>query len=179
MNNRRFDWTSLLLAVIFFIAAIITFLNPSFAFDVFIIGIGTVILVHAIILIVNYFRHRNDATSQSLLWSSLISGIIEVVFALIIVLYPGISETVLTYLFVIWFLSIFIRGLFSVGILKLINNAVFWVALIIDILGIILAIFLIANPLSAYLTIPMILGAEFLFSAIINLFYAFVGEEVE
>lgn len=176
-NNRGIDWSDLIIAILFLLASILAFVNPIATFDILVIALGALVIVHGTIMIINYFRYRNRDTAKSMLWSTLIFGIIEVIFGIVVLANPGFSEIVFTIIFVVWFLSIFIRGLFRVGLLRQINNTLFWVALVINILGLIFALFLVANPLSAYLTIPTILAIEFLFAAIVNFISAFDGHD--
>ena len=100
-NNRGIDWSDLIIAILFLLASILAFVNPIATFDILVIALGALVIVHGTIMIINYFRYRNRDTAKSMLWSTLIFGIIEVIFGIVVLANPGFSEIVFTIIFVV------------------------------------------------------------------------------
>lgn len=165
-RNNTFSWTSLILGLLFLLGAYFAFTNPIETFASFAVFFAILTIIYGILQIARFIKFRNYPDMAGMRWVELIAGIFAIIIGIYFISNPAVGTTVLTALFAIWFLFIFIRGLFRAPMLRSINVALFWIALIINILGVILALVLIFNPVNAFIAATTMLAISLLFAGI-------------
>ncbi len=173
-RNRGIDWGSLILGALFLIGAFYAFMNPAATIQTVSTFFSIMIILYGIVEIISFFRLRQLENSGPLIWFDLIAGIFGVIVGIYLFLNPAMATSIMTVLFAVWFLFIFIRGLFVLPLVRQISTVLFWVSLAINILGVILGLLLIVNPLSALLTLSQMIALGLLFGGFTLLINAFV-----
>lgn len=172
-RNEGFGWMELIVAILFFIAAYFAFSNPAETLQTITIIFGIVAILRGTLAIVDYFRGRNETAVQGNLTFQLIIGIIGVLVGLAFLFFSGLGTAVLSYAFAIWFLVDSVEGLFRSSRYRERSNGLYWTALILNILGLVVGVLLILNPLTALFTFSYLIAFAFLYFGILNLFLAF------
>lgn len=165
-RNEGFSWGSLILGILLLVASFIAFTQPGAALGTFAIFFALIIVLYGINNIVRFFRLRNTPADGVMNWVALVTGVISAIIGIYFILNPLVSTTVLTIIFAIWFLSIFISGLFGLGLVRQFSTALFWVGLIINILGIIIGLMMLFSPAGAIITLEMMVAIGLLFGGI-------------
>ena len=106
-------------------------------------------------------------------YAPIILGIIDILIGVYLLFNLNIGVAVLPFVFAIWFLFDSIFGLFTLDFAKRVSTGYFWFTLIVDVLGIILGVMLLFNPLSSALTLSFLVGFYFMMFGISNIVYAF------
>lgn len=171
-NEDSFDWGSLLVSILFFIASWISFRNPAKTLITLGLMYGIVAIVQGFIGIKLY--SKIGLIFERKPWPILIIVIFELLIGFYLILNPTISLTFLPILFAIWFISDSIRNILFAFRLRSINNKWFWINLILGILGMILGIFLASNLLVTIISISTLIALYFFIAAVIRLIDAFV-----
>ena len=160
-QQHGMDWGSLVLGILFVLTALISFQNPAG-------NLIAIVMVFAIFAIIKgifeiFVRNR----MKELL------GIIDILIGVYLLFNLNIGVAVLPFVFAIWFLFDSIFGLFTLDFAKRVSTGYFWFTLIVDVLGIILGVMLLFNPLSSALTLSFLVGFYFMMFGISNIVYAF------
>lgn len=171
-HKQNFSWWFLVLGIIQIILAVMMFNNFGLATLTFVYLLATGAILNGIFLLA--FRNRiNEKTNQSM-WMLLVFGIISLVLGIILFFNEAIGLVAIP--MIVSLMMVFES-------ISIINQAIalksagktgwFWFNLIIGILGIILGIMLIFNPLAAYFTVEALTGFYFLVFGIRNIISAF------
>jgi len=157
-QHHGMDWGSLVLGILFVLTALISFQNPA----------GNLI---AIVMV--FVRNRMKELLGYKAYAPIILGIIDILIGVYLLFNLNIGVAVLPFVFAIWFLFDSIFGLFTLDFAKRVSTGYFWFTLIVDVLGIILGVMLLFNPLSSALTLSFLVGFYFMMFGISNIVYAF------
>ena len=171
-NENGFGWGSLLLAILFFIAAWVSIQNPISTLITLGLAFGIIALVQGIQAIAQYFEVKDKIKHNP--WYLILIGIVDVLVGLYFVFHPAISITFIPILFAIWFLIDSIMNIFLAFRLKEINTSWFWIRLILGILGVIVSLALIGNIYLAFISVTSLIAFYFLIVGVIKLIDAFV-----
>ena len=158
-QHHGMDWGSLVLGILFVLTALISFQNPA----------GNLI---AIVMVFAIFAIIKELLGYKA-YAPIILGIIDILIGVYLLFNLNIGVAVLPFVFAIWFLFDSIFGLFTLDFAKRVSTGYFWFTLIVDVLGIILGVMLLFNPLSSALTLSFLVGFYFMMFGISNIVYAF------
>lgn len=172
-RNNGFGWLEFIIAILFFIAAYFAFSNPGETLQTITIVFGIVALLRGILAIADYFRGKDDTSGKGTLTFQLVLGIIGVLVGLAFLFFSGLGTAILSYAFAVWFLVDSVEGLFRASRYQERSNGLYWTALILNIIGLVVGVLLILNPLTALFTFSYLIAFAFLYFGIINLFLAF------
>lgn len=163
-TNRSTDWGSLLMGIAFIIVALFAFRNPAASLVSLVVIIGVVVLLRGIgqILLRNRIRERTGSHPTLLL----VTGVIDILFALLILFRIEIGILSLPFLFGIWMIFRSVAGFGLAGIYRAAGSGMYGPQIVLNILMLIVGIFFLFNPLSAYLTLAFLVGVYFLFAGI-------------
>ena len=153
MRRRSgFGWLELVIGIALIALGVLAFAKPDLALTglVFAYGIVAVIMgVADIILFIEVERYTGLGPTLSL-----ISGILSVMSGLMLVVYPATGVLVLTVLFPIWFIAHCISRLAHLGHIRFVaGGGIYSFTLIVNIIGLILGILMVFNPLFTLTTI--------------------------
>lgn len=171
MAEKRVDWSSLLLGILFIIVSLLSFRDPvgdlvaiAFVFGVFAIVKGIFELL---------LRNKVKKFTGIQLRYPIVIGIIDIIIGVFILFNIQASVMALPFVFAIWFLVDSLYGLMSAGTAKVVSNGYYWFIIFINIIGIIVGIMLFMNPITAALTLSFLVGFYFMMFGILEIVYAF------
>lgn len=174
-ENRKFDWGSFFIGVVFIIVSMIALRNPT-------VNLATIVMIFAIAAILEgiYQITIRRVVRKATGYKStimIVTGILNLIIGIILLfnIYEGIL--VLPYVFAIWFILRSVEGLLSSGLTKIVSKSYYWFTIIINIIGIVLGIMLFKNPFSSVMTITYIVGLNFMLFGILNIVEAFSNKE--
>ena len=153
MRKRSgFGWLELVIGLLLIVLGILAFLKPEMALTslVFAYGIAAMAMGVADILL---FIHVERYTGLGPVLS-LVSGILSVMAGIMLVAYPRTGVLVLTILFPIWFIAHCISRLTHLSHIRLmLGSGTFYFLLSINIIGLVLGILMLLDPLFTLSTI--------------------------
>lgn len=171
-KNKNVNWANLVLGIIYIIVAIIAFKDPTVSLYSIAILLGISVILSGIgeITISRTINRYYVDDNYSL---RMISGIVQIILGIVILVDINTTFIALPYIFAIWFIFTSVMGIILSSPLRLIANGVWTTLLILNILGIILGVMMISNPLSGYVTIVMLVGLYFLILGIRTIIHSF------
>lgn len=170
-QKRGIDWGSLILGILFVLTALVSFQDPAGNLITIVMVFATFAILKGLFEI--FIRNRMKELTGYKAYTPIILGVIDIVIGVYLFFNLTIGVTVLPFIFAIWFILDSVFGLFSLELAKSVSTGYFWFTLIVDILGIILGIMLLMNPLSSALTLSFLVGFYFMLFGITHIVYAF------
>ena len=176
MRGRSgFGWLELLTGILLFILGIIGFIYPDMLLEGIVFACGVAAIIMGIADILLYIRVERFTGFGPML--SLISGIMSVMTGIMLIAYPGIGAMAVTILFPIWFIAHCISRLMNLNHVRYIaGNGMYYVLLIINIIGLILGCMMLLSPLFSLRTLRffsslylILLGADAICMAVSNM----------
>ena len=176
MRGRSgFGWLELLTGILLFILGIIGFIYPDMLLEEIVFACGVAAIIMGIADILLYLRVERFTGFGPML--SLISGIMSVMTGIMLIAYPGIGAMAVTILFPIWFIAHCISRLMNLNHVRYIaGNGMYYVLLIINIIGLILGCMMLLSPLFSLRTLRLfsslyliLLGADAICMAVSNM----------
>lgn len=163
MNESRLEKTLILEGILFGIIGILFFTNPIESYFNFTTIAGILMVIIGIFDIVRAFKSMDKGYY-------IFSGIINIVFGLIVWLTPIATTETLILLYGIWAV---IRGiyLFIVSIKR--KEIGFNLRTLYYVILVLLGLFILANPILTLLASPYIIGIYFIVSAIFEIYLGF------
>lgn len=170
-SSKHIHWGSLLLGILFVLASLIAFRDP-------VGNLQALVMVFAIFAILKglyeiFLRnsvHYFTGTKATML---IVVGVLDIIVGIFFLLNINLGVVALPIVFAVWFLVDSIFGLFTADIARQISNGYYWFQIIVNVLGIIVGIMLLLNPLSAALTLSFLVGFYFMLFGITNIVEAF------
>ena len=105
---------------------------------------------------------------------SLISGVLSIMSGIMLLVYPNAGKWVLTLLFPIWFIVHCISRLSHLGTIRVVAGSFYYYfALIVNILGIVLGVIMILNPIISGISISLAVGAYLILTGVESVIIAF------
>lgn len=170
-EKRKINWGSMIIGILFILVSLISFQDPAG-------NLLAVVVVFAIFAIIKGImeicvRNRIKKLTGFKIYVPIILGVVDIIIGVYLLFNLNVGLAVLPFIFASWFLIDSIFGLFTIDIAKSISIEHFWFALIINILGIIVGVVLLFNPLSSAFTLSFLVGFYFMLFGILNIVYAF------
>lgn len=174
MNESRkgsIDWSSLVLGILFVLTALVSFQDPAG-------NLIAIVMIFAIFAIFKgifelFARNKMKELTGYKAYGPIILGVIDIIIGIYFLFNLNIGVAALPFVFAIWFILDSIFGLFTLDLAKSVSTGYFWFTLIVNVLGIILGIMLLMNPLSSALTLSFLVGFYFMLFGITHIVYAF------
>ncbi|MDH6363303.1 uncharacterized membrane protein HdeD (DUF308 family) [Enterococcus sp. PF1-24] len=170
-KQRGMDWGSLVVGILFILTAILSFRDPEGNLIAITMVIATFAIVKGAIEI--FVRRRFSQLTGYKAYAPILLAIIDILLGIYLFFNLNIGVALLPYVFAAWFLLDSILGLFTLDLARSISEGYFWLALIIDVMGIVLGVVLLFNPLSSALTLSFVVGFYFMIFGINEVIYAF------
>lgn len=171
-RKTEFNWLELLVGIIFILIGIYTFMNPGLTLTGFVIAYGILAVISGIADIAFYVqldRHTGFGPTASLLM-----GILNVLLGFFLIINSDFGVVAAAILFPIWFISHCLGKLLNVNFIRIFGGRVqYWVALIVNIIGIILGFLMLFNPFASAVSMVYISGFYLLLVGIGSVVAAF------
>lgn len=172
MVKRKINWLELILGILFVVAGFMSFLNPGLSLDWLITFIAIIMLINGVVNIYTYFKVRNFGISS---YHFILVAILDFVVAYLFFTKQGVAAISLSYIFAIWFLVGSITGLTNARLAKNISNGYYIFTLICNIVGVLLGIYLLFDPLTSAFSLGMVVSIYFLLFGILNIYWGIKG----
>lgn len=170
-SDKSFNWGSFLLGIGFLMVAYITLHNPGSSLLSIVLLFGVLAIIKGIFELT--FRSQVlKVMNQQHIWA-IVLGILDIVLGIYLLFNLNIGLSVLPFVFAIWFIADSITGLFMTQWVSRVNKPLFVLTMIVNILGIILGIALLFNPITSALTLASLVSFYFLMTGIIYVVDAF------
>ena len=159
-----FSWEYFLIGLLFVIASLVSFNNPDSS-------LKAVVYVFAIAAVLKgifelFFRRKlHEFTNQK---STLL-----MILGVFLLFNTNAGLLALPYIFAIWFIVDSIMGLVGADIYKVNGSSYYWFILIVNIIGIIVGIMLLFNPIVSAFTLAFLVGFYLMMIGISLIAYAF------
>lgn len=163
---NKINFSSLLLGIVFVIVSLVVFANPTATLISFVYIFVAGLLLQGATSIYAGFKTKKVI--------NYIVGTVTILIAIYLSTNSASLAVILPWLFAVWFLIDSVGNLFQIGVYKEVHKGLYTSLLITNILNVILAILLVANPLSAVLTSVYIVGIYFLITGIKYIVLTFV-----
>lgn len=171
-KRSMFGWLEFILGILFIILGIYTFTNPTAALGGFVIVYGIVAIVTGIADIVFYVRLEKRTGFGPV--TSLVGGIISILIGILLLFNVGAGIIAISILFPFWFIIHCIARLANLGAIKLLaGKAQFYLALFVNILGLVLGLLLLFNPFASSVALSYIIAVYLLVSGVSSIVIAF------
>ncbi|EPH72678.1 hypothetical protein D929_01898 [Enterococcus faecalis 02-MB-P-10] len=170
-KNRGIDWVSLLIGILFILTSLLSFQNPAGDLVGLVLVFASLAIVKGIYEL--YARYSIKKISGKKSYLLVVLGILDILIGVYLLFNLDVGLVALPIVFAIWFLIDSILNLFTLDFARAISTGYFWFTLIINILGIIVGIMLLFDPLTSALTLSFLVGVYFMMAGIISLIYAF------
>ncbi|MGM0214043.1 HdeD family acid-resistance protein [Enterococcus sp. AZ109] len=169
--KRGFNWSSLILGILFIIVALLSFQDPIGNLVAIVIVIGAFAIIKGLFEI--FVRNRVKELTGYQSKMPIVIGVIDIIIGVFLLFNIGAGVITLPFLFAFWFLFDSILGLLTAGSARTFSNGYYWFTVVVNIIGILLGIYLLFNPLSSVLTLSFLVGAYFMLVGITEIIYAF------
>ncbi len=163
MNQSKLESTLILQGILFGIIGVLFFINPIESYFSFTTIAGILIVIIGIFDIVRAFKSADKGYY-------IFTGIINIVFGLIVWLTPIATTETLILLYGIWAV---IRGIYLIIISIKRKEIGFNLKTLYYIILVLLGLFILANPILTLLASPYIIGIYFIVSAIFEIYLGF------
>lgn len=172
-NNYKdgFQWAPFLLGILYLILGFLAFNNPM----VSIVSVAYVFAIGAIIIgfYQIFIRHRIKQYSGYKSTALVVFGVIDIIIGVIFLFNIVTAMFAMHFLFVFWLIFDSIGTLVTANPIKEFSTAQYWFTIVIAIIGLILGILLLFNPLSSFVTLAVLIGLYFMLFGVLNIVYAF------
>ncbi|MCI7239310.1 MAG: DUF308 domain-containing protein [Anaerococcus sp.] len=170
-TNDGFSLGSLILGILYLFAGFLSIRNPL-ASNAFLVGL---IVMTAIFDGIFEIALRNRINKYFGRGGGflLFTGIVNLILAALILFNFTSSVIALPWVFAIYIIFTSITSIIRSFATKEVSNGVFWAQVILNILGIVLGVMLIKNPLASFFTISTLIGFYFFLAGIRNIIFAF------
>ncbi|SDF57434.1 HdeD family acid-resistance protein [Desulfovibrio legallii] len=162
-RSNKFDWTCLLIGVLFLFVALVAFRNPAANLAAITIVFALAALFKGLLLI----RYRGESLMR------LIVGVLDVAIGVVFLINLGFSMAIMPYIFAFWFIMTSIDALVYSWPLRLLNRGLYIFTLVLNVLCVLLGFFMAANPVSSILTMSFLAGFYFMSAGIVSILLAF------
>jgi uncharacterized membrane protein HdeD (DUF308 family) len=169
--TRKINWDYFFVGILFIITALISFSNPAS-------NLVAIVYVFAILAILKgvselVFRRKLDDFTGAKNIYILVLGIVDILLGIFLLFNANVGVIALPYLFAIWFILDSLFELAVSSVYKVKATSYYRFDVFMNILGVILGIVLLFNPVSSAITLAFLVGTYFLFSGTSYLAAAF------
>ena len=169
-----FRWGQFMIGVLLVILGIWTLGHPGMALTGVVMIYGLLAVLTGIMDIVFYVKMERYIGFGPML--SLISGILSVMAGIMLLVYPGAGSVAAAVLFPLWFLAHCISRLASQPrIMRYVNSLSDYLTLILNILGLVLAVLMLFSPVFTLISLDAIIGCYLILLGVDSIVLAFSG----
>lgn len=162
-----------LLGVFAIIAGIVSFSNPITVLSATVIVIGIFAICQGLVNIFAFFQLKK--LSGMSIGASIVLGILEIILGCLFLFGVNQGIVLLSVIFPIWFIVSCIFTLSHLDRVKIASSGLYWFTLIVNILGIIVGISLLFDPIASAATLAWLVGFYLIMIGIQYLVLAFTN----
>lgn len=169
MRRRSgYGWFELIIGIMLVVLGIFTFIRPGSTLTGIVILYGMVAVITGISDLIFYVRtERYTGFGPAV---SLISGIFSIMAGVMLLVYPGAGRWVMVLLLPLWFIAHCVSRLSHLNFIRVTAGEIYyWFALIVNIIGIILGIMMIARPMLSLFSAGFLIGTYLILLGVDNI----------
>jgi len=172
-QQRRFgfDWTEFLTGIAFLVAAVVMLRNPGATLVTLTFIFAVVAIVRGVTTLAAYSKLRDVIGGRAGI--TLVSGVLDIILGILFLFNIPAGALTITYLFAFWFIMDSVVGIVSASHLRAAGTGWFIFDLIFQILGLIVGILLLMNPVVSAVGLVTLLAMAFIVFGITALVVAF------
>ena len=163
-SKKGFNLVHFILGLILLVTGLVSFFNPLSSLVAIVVVFAVAALFEGIIQLV--FRSRLLEYTGYKANSILVLGILDILIGLFLLFNMNFGLLALPYIFAIWFIMDSIGELIVSDVFKSLSSGYYWFKIIMNVLGLILGIMMLFNPIISALTISFLVGLYFLTAGI-------------
>lgn len=170
-KRSRFGWLELIIGILLVGLGILTFVKPGGILTGIVVIYGLIAVITGVADIIFYIRmERHMGFAPTL---ALAAGVLSVMAGLMLLIYPGIGEGVISILFPLWFITHCVSRLSHLGIVRITaGRGYYYFTMLVNIIGLIMGVLMIIQPAVALLTVNYLIGFYLLLLGIDNIVLA-------
>ncbi len=169
--QHKFDWFSLVVGIILFVAGIATFIHPGTTLEFISIIIGVTAVVKGLYEL--WFKHVLDTTTEEKTLGLFAMGIVDLVLGFLFIFKAATGSQVIAYIFALWFIFDAIVQLATSKQFKNAGKVNYVWMIVLNVIALILGIALLFNPLLASIAIVWIVSIYLVVTGISQFIAAF------
>lgn len=169
-ENRGFNWAALISGVLMIVAGLFLIRHPGKALHAFVLLFAILSIVQGFVWLAFYNRFRYFIPSS---WLSIVSGVLDIIVGILFLYSYDAGGLTIAYLFAFWFLFDSITGIIFSWRMRDLSNFYFWLNIILNILGLFIAVSLMFNPALSALTLIWLVSFWLLIFGINEIIAAF------
>ena len=171
-SRSSFGWLELIIGILLILLGVFTIVKPGIALTGLVVVYGIMALIMGIADIVLYVRVERYTGFGPMV--SLISGILSVMTAIMLLVYPNSGKWVLSLLFPILFIAHCISRLSQLNTIRITaGNGMYYFTMVVNIIGVVLGFIMIINPLFSMLSVSYIVSIYLILLGVDSLAMAF------
>lgn len=162
MRKRSgYGWLELAEGILLIVLGVFTLIRPELALTAAVIGYGCVAVLTGISDLLFYAKvERFTGFGPTL---SLVTGILSIMIGLMLILHPGAGLVIVSILFPLWFLSHCVSRLTHLNYIRFTAGEFqYRFTMIVNIIGIVLAFFMLFSPSTAFFSLGVLGGIYFI-----------------
>lgn len=170
-----FDWPEFITGIVFLVAAYFVAKQPKAALLSLVFIFAVAALLSGITTFAGLGKLRRDTGMRANF--ALVFAILDIVVGIIFIMKPTVGLVTLGYLFAFWFIIDSLERLTVASVLRNFGTGYYVLSIILDILGLVMGILLLFNPMIAILSINLLLAIYFAIFGINAILIAFARRD--
>lgn len=156
-KTGRTDWLELVVGILLILLGIFTFISPGSILTGLVMIYGVIAIITGIADIVLYVKVGHHMGVGPTI--SLVAGVFSVMVGVMLLIYPGTAEWVISLMLPIWFIAHCISRLAHIGMLRreLGKGFVILIA-VLNVVGLLLGIAMLLDPVLSLISLGYIIG---------------------
>lgn len=156
-ESSKAGWAEIILGILLAVLGIVSFVYPDHTLTGIVVIYGIVAVITGIADMVFYVKvDRYTGFGPTI---SLITGVLSVMAGLMLICHPGAGKWILSLLVPLWFIAHCVSGLARLNFIRYsAGNAVYYMTMILNIIGLVLGFVMLFSPYAALLSASYIVG---------------------
>lgn len=156
-SRTQIGWLELLIGLAFAALGVLTLMNPSTVLTTLVVVYGIAAIVGGIFDVIYFFRMERKAGFEPIML--LVSGLLSIAVGVLLLFFTKTGGIAAGILFAIWFIIRCVARLMNLGYVKEVSGtAYFWLTLVVNVIGVIIGIMLLFNPVTSAITMVDFIG---------------------
>ncbi len=171
MNSRRFALIELVIGVVFVALSVCIFKDPTFTMALLVVLVGLAAILRGGARLLFFLKYREEYGLNA--WITLIFGVLNIAVGVLLLLNIAIGILTLGMLFACWFFIDAAANLVNFQFIAPMGRAYSILNVVYNVIGVLLGVYLIFNPLAAAEVVAFAVALYFLLHGISGIVIAF------
>lgn len=171
MTRKQFKWGELLLGLLFVAIGVLTLVYPTFALTVVVVAVAITAIAKGISRIAFFVKFKRRTGIGPTM--SLLGGILDILLGILFLFNINAGMFFFGFLFAMWFFIDCIANLSNMWFLATFGSWQYVLHIILNVIGLILAVLLFLNPFTSTITLAYLIGFYFILMGVVSIITAF------